>query len=235
MKYENTFKLCLNVEMGYLNSAMSALKERLEKEDKVYSCSLLTDYALKQFDKGIISKEDLLKKAEKSYQRKVKKETDRLNNLLEEIENATDFEGGKINVDWVRSSTWGMNPHACFISSVNHAIFTGFASGCGYDKLSASVASALNQSLSVKKLFIEKVFEPLTEKWVKDGKTLEELAKDYNYRQFFPYGTGYYPITFFEGGVGVNCFTNIFALAGFSFEQVAGGKTYDVFTIRKAD
>lgn len=235
MKYENTFNLCHAIEMSYLDSSMSALKERLVEGIKIYRCSLLTDYALTQFDEGIISKDDLIKKAEKSLQRKVKKETDRLISLLQDIENSPDFIGGKIDVDWVRSSTWGMNPHACFTSSANHAIYTGFASGCGYDKLSASVASALNQSLSVKKLFIEKVLEPQIEKWVKDGKMIGELARDYGYRKFFPYGTGYYPLTFFEGGVGVNCFSNIFALAGFDFIQIASGKAYNVFTISKAD
>lgn len=232
MKYENTFKLCRAVELGYLDSAMSSLKGRLEKEEKIYNCSLLTDYALKQFDKGIISKEDLLKKAEKSYQRKVKKEIDKLVSLLEGIENARDFEGGKINVDWVRSSTWGNNPHV-EATVYGEDVYRGSASGCGYDKLSSAVASALNQSLSIKKLFVEKVLEPLTEKWLKDGKTIEELAKDYAYRQFFPYGTGYYPLTFFEGGVGVNCFISIFALVGYDFTQIASGKTYDVFTIEK--
>lgn len=232
MRYENTFKLCRAVELGYLNNTMSALKRSLEKGIKIHYCSLLTDYALKQFDKGIISKEDLLKKAEKSYQRKVKKEIDRLVSLLEDIEHAHDFEGGKIDVDWVRSSTWGNNPHA-EATVYKEGTYRGFASGCGYDKLSSAVASALNQSLSVKKLFVEKVLEPLTEKWLKDGKTIEELAKDYGYRQFFPYGTGYYPLTFFEGGVGVSCFKNIFALAGYDFEQIASGKKYDVFTIEK--
>lgn len=232
MKYENTFKLCRAVELGYLNKTMSALKERLEKGEKIYSCSLLTDYALKQFEHGLISKEDLIKKAEKSFQRKVKKETDKIVSLLENIENACNFEGGKINVDWVKSSTWGMNPHT-EATIYREGTYRGYASGCGYDKLSASVASALNQSLSVKKLFVEKVLEPLTEKWLKDGKTIEELAKDYNYRQFFPYGTGYYPLNFFEGGVGVNCYTSIFALVGYDFNQVASGKVYDVFTIEK--
>lgn len=232
MKYENTYKLCRAVELSYLNYAISSLKERLEKGEKIYSCSLLTDDALNKFSKGIISKEDLLKKAEKSFQRKLKKETDKLVSLLQNIENTPDFEGSKIEVGWVRSNTWGMNPHAK-VTIYREDSFRGCASGCGYDKLSASVASALNQSLSVKKLFIEKVLEPLTEKWLKEGKTIEELAKDYGYRQFFPYGTGYYPITFFEGGVGVNCYTSIFALAGYDFKQIASGKTYDVFTIEK--
>lgn len=52
-----------------------------------------------------------------------------------------------INIEWVKSRTWGHNPHATAEVEFHDGTFTrrdGFrASGCGYDKESTVVADIL--------------------------------------------------------------------------------------------
>ena len=68
---------------------------------------------------------------------------------VQEAFNAPDLGNIKIVVEWKRSKTWGWNP------SVEAAVYdidgqyigtySGYASGCNYDKGSAAIAKALNQ------------------------------------------------------------------------------------------
>lgn len=55
----------------------------------------------------------------------------------------------KINVDWHRSRMWGSNPRAevwANLRGVRSDCTNGTASGCGYDKESAAVDSALEDN-----------------------------------------------------------------------------------------
>lgn len=49
-------------------------------------------------------------------------------------------------VEWSRNYYWGYNPHAKVWVNYEHG--EASASGCGYDKLSASINSALNNKMS---------------------------------------------------------------------------------------
>lgn len=120
------------------------------------------------------------------------------------IEKAAVVTGIEINVDWSKSAMWGMNPTAkIWINTIENKFLPqliGKASGCGYDKESAAVASALNQSHEITKMLLD----------FAEGKTgsCEEVF-GYGIWQF----ENHFPI--FSGGVGINCFLEILKKIGF--------------------
>jgi hypothetical protein len=142
---------------------------------------------------------------------------------LETIENAPDVDKIKIAVDWKKSSTWGMNPHA-EVSTVD-GVFRGFASGCGYDKLSSAIASAFNQSSAILKLLYEAKEKALEE----NGNDKEKAFAVVGYGS----GASCMVRPYFEGGVGVSCYESIFEGLGYTWEHVADGKYFDAFYVTK--
>ena len=123
-----------------------------------------------------------------------------------------------INVEWTKSRTWGANPTAnvCvdFASGMRET-YAGTASGCGYDKESAAIASALNQCDA----FIALLFE--VEKNDPDGKI---YGYSNSKKRYFPH---------LSGGVGVSCYPSVFAAAGFEWNKTGWGKMFDCYSITK--
>ena len=198
-KYEN-LRSARVAEIYKIYSVDAEKIRKLVAEKDNYRLSYFaTDLRIKQVLDGSISIDDFLQIAEKRAQKKIEKEIASLDAKLEKIENADDLQYVTINIDWVKSRTWGNNPHA--ETKTNNGIFYGSASGYGYDKESAAVAAALNQDFSV----------------------LNILG----------YGSGYYTLPYFEGGVGVDCFRSIFNNCGYSWEHVTSGKRYDVYRVTK--
>ena len=152
----------------------------------------------------------IYKKAEKEFLQIVEK----YNN----IQAAKDIESINISVEWKKSRAWGYNPIAT--AKVNYYggscdYFEGKASGCGYDKESTAIATALNSSYSVlKMLFAANKKDP-------DNKV-------YGYRSakdgFFPH---------ISGGVGVSCYPSVFGLFGFDFKNTGSGKSFGVYSVVK--
>ena len=162
----------------------------------------------------------IIKKLQKKYEKNLAEKF----NLLTQIENAKDFQGAKITIEWKKSSMWGNNPTAeCCIYGVG-TTSSGSIGGCGYDKESTAVAKSLNQSLSFRKLLCEFKNKP------------ENI--DVCNREAFGYGVSYgYTgalIPFLDGGVGCSCYISVFEKLGYKMEHIAWGKAFDVYTISKA-
>lgn len=119
----------------------------------------------------------------------------------------------EISVEWNRSRIWGMNPTvtARIRSGETYEITTGHASGCGYDKLSAAVASALNDSDIIRATMIRSIRKLNA----KEGRTY-----------------GLYDTLALMGGCGVNCYRSIFELIGYTWKHEEG-RTYDHITIER--
>lgn len=133
---------------------------------------------------------------------------------IESIEAAGALESVHISVEWKRSRTWGNNPHveAEVLTNTRRYVYTASASGCGYDKESAAIAHALNASPEVMRILYDHA----------------ERGGE------FPYSV----ITFaglpsFDGGCGVSCFYSVFTACGYTFRQIASGRTFDVYMIEK--
>lgn len=123
----------------------------------------------------------------------------------------------KLEVEWKRSTMWGYNPSVDMRwkdanGEWHYMEKAGCASGCGYDKHSAAVASALNKHF--KNLLYS----------IRNKRTTNK-----------PYGISYYEGSFpsFEGGVGMECYPKIFQWLGFEMRHVANSDTYDKWVIVK--
>lgn len=130
-----------------------------------------------------------VKKEEKKYLTQVLKEIDDIN-AAEPVRYLS------IVCEWHASRTWGKNPSVETRSGEYH---TGSATGCGYDKLSAAVAHALNQDKRVlKRLYTQ--YE----------KELRKAKRRVSPHEALGYGSGYGARPYFEGGVGYSCHKSIF-------------------------
>lgn len=192
--------------------------QKMEKEKLMgnwYVCEIFNKREREKLKKGEYTKKQILTILKTREAAKIEKETKKETAKIDRIANAGDYSGGKITVEWKKSKTWGANPHAEYINYGER--FTGTASGCGYDKLSAAISEALNKDDKLLKLlYLEK----------------EKHIKKQN-REIFGYGSGSYTLPHFEGGVGVSCYPSIFEKIGFQFECVASGESFDAYTITR--
>lgn len=137
-------------------------------------------------------------------------------------ENAPDLLGVNISVEWKRNSTWGANPTATadiHTTAGWERTESKSISGCGYDKGSTAVAEALNKSASIKKMLYTAWEKALTDN------------PGANMRDVLGYGSGYDCKPYFEGGVGVSCYSRIFAACGFNWSYTASGKMFDCYGV----
>ena len=189
-----------------------------------------------QYKRGEVDRETAITRAEKRYLKAEEKKRAEKLARLDRIANAPDVAYFDISVEWKRSATWGHNPTAtAYIrtSDKGRETYTGHASGCGYDKGSAAVAEALNQSDSVLKIIYT-----AAENALEEGK--RPLVKGYalgcaSWRDILGYGSGYGAFPYFEGGVGVSCFWHILELCGFWTRSNESGKYNDYYFIGKTE
>lgn len=129
---------------------------------------------------------------------------------LSAAEAAPDIKSARVNVDWKRSATWGHNPTAEITAERTRT--AGRASGCGYDKESAAIASAANANPEIMRI----------------------LYKHAENGGVFPYSVYIFAgLPYFDGGCGVSCFRNVFDVCGYAWEDIAHGKTYDVYRLEE--
>lgn len=121
-------------------------------------------------------------------------------------------DGVSISVEWKKSRTWGANPHATVYAA--NTTTTGRASGYGYDKESAAIASAFNDNPEVMAIIY----------------TAVEAGVKPSYSVLDSVG-----LPFFDGGCGVNCFYTVFENCGYQFKRTAEGRTFDCYSIEKKE
>lgn len=155
-------------------------------------------------------------------EKNINKAIERQVNKIKAVYSAGELLSLKISIEWKKSRMWGNNPTAeCWYTykkdgnTHSNYVKSGSIGGCGYDKGSTAVAQCLNQ--------VNEILKPLYK-----AKNESPLS---NNNDFLGYGTGYGVLPSIEGGVGVSCYPRIFEKVGLSFETVASGKTYDVYTL----
>lgn len=172
-----------------------------------------------QYSAGEISREKAIQYATTRYNKKMDEEIAAGLQKLDRIAAAPDVNYININIIWKRSKTWGYNPHARAFIGIERQYYEGSASGCGYDKRSTAAAEALNQSDAVIKILCD-----LKEKALEEGISDHSgtACTGVNNTACIGYGAGYSTIPYFEGGVGIDCFINIFKKAGFTINTYSG-------------
>lgn len=170
-----------------------------------------TDTRWKQYQEGTISREKAVEYAIKRMEKNSDKELIKKLDQLLTVAEADDLNYANISVEFVRNSYCGYNPHAEVVANSRRTC--GSASGCGYDKESAAVAQALNSNNSILKMLYT-----LKEEGLKKGLSAksENTCTGCDNRNVIGYGAGYSVLPYFEGGVGVSCFIEIFKKAGFT-------------------
>ena len=135
-----------------------------------------------------------------------------------------------ISIEWKRSRTWGMNPHAEAAAHYKDPAHqferrNGYtASGCGYDKASTVLAEIFNDFLRYK------LYQPHTwDDTINGGRTNHPYGVYYYDGGTGKQRDGYIWKPSYNGGVGVCCYFQIGKFIGGTFEQIASGKTFDVF------
>lgn len=124
----------------------------------------------------------------------------------------------RITIEWRKSRTWGMTPHAeaCVVlKNGNSSGYNGFTcSGCGYDKESTIIAQIFNRFLKYKL-------------W----KIYDDIQANPNIRASLPYGIAhsYDRAIYYSEGIGTCCYYKIAAYIGGQLTHVASGKTFDIY------
>lgn len=198
MVYEMIKKQVIAENETYCKNMLEAIEKResvLQRES--------TPTRWKQYQEKRITYPELVEYTSQRIRRKYEK---MLQSDLETIAICEKVEMPEIIsilVKWKKSSVWVYNPYATV--KIGSATFKGSASGCGYDKLSTSIANAFNKSYRIQKILFE-----IKEKALQEGETG-------NNHNIIGYGAGYGAMPEFEGGVGMSCFINILQKAGYRY------------------
>ena len=196
------------IKHGYLSNWNEENKNENDNGLRRYS----TNRRWEQYQNGEIDRAKAVELATKRMSKEIDKEITKKLAHIEAVENAPELDFCSVNVEYRRSSVWGYNPSVEAWTNGERDIFTGYASGCGYDKESAAVADAFNKSLS-----ILKVLYTIKENGLKAGKSSKSktACTGHDNRDICGYGAGYSVLPYFEGGVGVSCFWNILKKSGY--------------------
>ena len=187
-----------------------------------------------QYHAGEISREKIVELTAARMEKQEDKHTAERLAKLERVAAAPDLQSVSISVEWKRNPTWGYNPTATVTVHAGNEWkqYTGTASGCGYDKRTAAVGAALNQSRAVLKMLYTAKEKALSEF------TAEQIAQTRKHgvesnANFIHYGAGYGVLPYFEGGVGMNSFRGVFEACGFKCTADTGTKTSDFYHFEK--
>ena len=210
VKKENKARLLKNIE-----AIKNLTIEDMMKNYGVFrNCETKTIF--KKYQDGEITEKEAKKKTIEHTKKEALKSLNKNLNKILAVEEAKSVYSVDIYIDWKRSQTWGWCPRAyiqvySLDNNNNHDYeqLEGYASGCGYDKLSSSIASALNGSNAALKLLYEA-----------EEKRLRNIKKGNNQtrRYFIGYGSGYGVMTYFEGGVGFESQYTIFKKLGYNIK-----------------
>ena len=215
MVYEMIKKEVIVENETYCKNMLDAIEKReeiLKRES--------TPTRWNQYQKKMITYPELIEYTSERIKRKYRKMLQSELELLKQIEEAEIPNEITIHIDWIKNMYWGSNPHATITDDKRR--YFGTASGCGYDKRSAAIAEALNQSCSILKILCNKKEHEL------------QIGKTGMNGKLIGYGSGYSAIPNFEGGVGIESFRRIFENCNYNWNDYSGEK-YDMYIITKME
>lgn len=221
---ENT-RYC--IEHGFFPTWAEEHRTTPDRGLKYYSTAAKWD----AYTAGKITREKAIEHAVKRAEREAAKSYAAALAKVEAAENAAEIISIEIDVTWTRSRTWGANPTAEITTRSENGYnrFTGTASGCGYDKLTAATGSALNQSPEVLKMLYtvqEKAFSEMDE-----TARRAYVAQNESNRDTIHYGAGYGILPYFEGGTGWGSFAGVFEACGYTVSHSHSTKHSDYYLI----
>jgi hypothetical protein len=157
---------------------------------------------------------------EKAEARKAIREAVKHQKRVDEVKAQPKLESLTITIEWRKSRMWGWNPYATgeAITKEGYRLTKwAKASGCGYCKRSTVIADLFNQFLR-HKLYDQKVISGLC-KSKPYGIRLREVGGNW--------------LSYFEGGIGEDCYSDISKAIGGTWEQIANAKHVDVYQYKE--
>ena len=176
-----------------------------------------------QYKHGEITREKAVEFATKRRLKEIDRETIKKQDKLLRARDAEEIRSVSISIDWKRNATWGYNPTATVTINGIYQ-FSGTASGCGYDKRTAAVGAALNQSIIILKMLYTAKEKALRKAPAKIRNNPESSNAD-----LIHYGAGYGVLPYFEGGVGMTSFRGVFEAWGLRCTHSHETKTTDYY------
>ena len=212
------------IEHGYMPGWMLAY--RVESDEGLHKYS--TDTRWDQYSKGLINRDKAVELAIKRTFNKIDKGLTEKLDKLDTIARSEELKSISIEVIWIYSRMYGSWCPRARVSTYE-GVFGGYASGCGYDKESTAISTALNQSHAVLKILCDYKESALARG---ESDTSATAASGHDNRSILGYGAGYAAIPYFESGVGVNSFWSILKKCGYEVESHCLKRVH-VYTIRK--
>lgn len=210
------------IQRGYISTWAEEHKTQNDAGLEKYS----TSSNWNRYKAGKLSRKEAVQRAAARMEKQLVKEYNKRVEKLHRVAEAPDLVRVDIRVNWVRSRTWGYNPHceATIQTETGYTVYAGTASGCGYDKRTAAIGGALNQSASVLKMLY-------TAKERSKGR-IGTTWNDGN-RKYIAYGAGYGVLPYFESGVGMSSFESVFNACGFVLAHIDNGDAYDHYIFER--
>lgn len=165
----------------------------------------VTKHTQAQYDNGEIGVDSYVIRAEKRMRKTLNKRMIETLERIAQVETVITPDRITMLTEWKKSRVWRANPHVSMIAEKQ--VYTGTATGCGYDKESAAIADALNACPGTLKILYD----------VKEA----ALAGDENIsnEKAIGYGAGYGALPYYERGVGVNTLVAILEKGGYEVKQ----------------
>ena len=158
---------------------------------------------------------------EKAEARKAIREAVKLQKRIDEIKAQPKLESLTITIEWKKSKTWGMNPHAtgeAITKDGFRLVGTAKASGYGYCKRSTVIADLFNQFLR-HKLYDQKILNRFGFFGRPYGISLPKEGEEW--------------LHCFEGGIGEGCYRQISEAIGGAWECVAHTDSVEVYQYKE--
>lgn len=220
------------IENGFCESWAEDHRKHSDEGIKRYCTARRWD----QYQSGEITREKIVELTAARMEKQEDKRTAERLAKLERVAATADLESVSISVEWKRNPTWGRNPTATVTihAGTEWKQFTGTASGCGYDKRTAAIGAALNQSRSVLKMLYTAKENALATFTAEQIAATRKHGTESN-ADFIHYGAGYGVLPYFEGGVGMSSFRGVFEACGFKCTADTGTKTSDFYHFEKME
>lgn len=228
------------IENGYCESGAEEHRTHSDEGIRRYC----TAHRWEQYHAKEISREKIVELTVARMEKQKDKETAERLAKLERVAAAPDLHSVSIFVEWKRNPTWGYNPTATVTVHTGNGWeqYTGTASGCGYDKRTAAIGAALNQSEAVLKMLYATKEAKLSNPPEK-GRQLNPFApedmaiyeENTSNNTLIHYGAGYGVLPYFEGGVGMSSFHGVFEACGFKCTADTGTKTSDFYHFERKE
>lgn len=184
----------------------------IEKQDHSLN-NYLTKLKQQQLKNGEITREEALKfatkKIEKVYKKQLEEDINKINDIIGSEET---FKEIYLQIQSKKNS-YGYQFKCNLSSDEGTNIIGTFTNGCGYDKLSTSVSSVLNEYKPLLKMLYQ----------------FKNNNVNTDNRKLFGYGSGYGLLPYFEGGVGISCYYKIFNSIGLQFKEI----NHDLYIITR--